>query len=96
MALERRETVAALAEPRVVATRERILVAGEVGADVVEHAVEQDPQATPAGLGDQVVEVGVVTEARVDPVVVGGVVAVGRATRTPGRARYPDAPSSRA
>ena len=65
--LERLETLAALAEPRVVATRERFLVAGEVAADVVEDAVEQDPQATPTGLGDEMIEVGVITEARVDP-----------------------------
>ena len=49
----------------------------EVGADVVEHPVEQNPQAAPVRLVDKSVEVGVVTEAGVDPVVVGGVVAVG-------------------
>ena len=53
-----------------------VAVAGEVGADVVEDTVEQDPQTPPVRLGDQFVEVPVVTEPRVDPVVVGGVVAV--------------------
>ena len=45
--------------------------------------------------GDHVVEVGVVTEAGIDAVVVGGVVAVGarceyRSEREPGRAEFDD------
>ena len=52
-------------------------VAREVGSDVVEHPVEQHPQAALVGLGDEPVEVGVVAQPRVDPEVVGGVVAVG-------------------
>ena len=43
---------------------------------MVEDAVEQDTQTPPVRLGDQFVEVPVVTEPRVDPIVVGGVVAV--------------------
>ena len=74
--LEGREPVAAHAEPRPVLPGEGVAVAGEIGADVVEHAVEQDPQTAPAGLGDQVVEVVVVAEPRIDAVVVDGVVAV--------------------
>ena len=54
----------------------RVSVAGEVGPDMVEDTVEQDAQTTSVRLGDQVVEVRVVAEPRIDPVVVGGVVAV--------------------
>ena len=43
---------------------------------VVEHPVEQDPQAAVVRGGDERVEVGVVTEAGIDPEVVGRVVAV--------------------
>ena len=65
----------------------------ELGGDVVEHAVEQHPQPAPVSLGDQVVEVGLVAEARIDAVVVGGVVAMGAgrehgAERDTGRAQF--------
>ncbi len=53
-----------------------IAIAGEVGPDVVEDAVEQNPQTAPVRFADQFVEVGVVTQTWVDAVVVGGVVAV--------------------
>jgi hypothetical protein len=45
-------------------------------ADVVEHAVEQDPQPAIMCRGHELVEVGVVAQAGVDAVVVDGVVAV--------------------
>ncbi len=45
-------------------------------ADVVEDAVQQHPDAAVGGRGEERVEVGVVAQARVDPPVVGGVVAV--------------------
>ena len=54
----------------------RFAIAGEVDTDVVEHAVEQHTQASPMRLGDQVVEIIVVAEPRVDPEMVGGVVTV--------------------
>ncbi len=50
----------------------------EVPADVVEHAVEQHPEAAVVGLADEGVEVLVGAEPAVDPTVVGGVVAVRR------------------
>ena len=65
----------------------------EISSDVVEHAVEQHPQPARLRLGDQMVEVGVVAEPRVDAVVVGGVVAVcarreHRPERDSGRAEF--------
>lgn len=54
----------------------RFAIAGEVDTDVVEHAVEKHPQAPAMGLGDEVVEIMVVAEPRIDPVVVGRVVTV--------------------
>jgi hypothetical protein len=78
VALEGVEAAGAPAEP---ASRgfvfEGFAVARKVGAHVVEHPVEQDAQPAVVRLGDQMVEVGVVAEAWVDAVVVGGVVAVG-------------------
>ena len=74
--LERLEAVAAGGTSRCRRPRDGLAVAREVGADVVEHAVEQDAQPAPVRLRDEVVEVGVVAEPRVDAVVVGGVVAV--------------------
>ena len=59
----------------------------ESAADVVEHAVEQHPQAALVRLGDERVEVGVVAEPGVDAEVVDGVVAVRARRRTPARAR---------
>ena len=44
---------------------------------MVEHPVEHQPQAALLGGGDQGIEVALVTEPRVDPEVVDGVVAVG-------------------
>ena len=76
VSLERLEIVAGVAEPRGVVSGNGVTVAGKVGPDVVEDAVEQDPQTPPVRFGDQFVEVPVVTESRVDPVMVGGVVAV--------------------
>src|SRR5690606_34257667 len=69
----------------------RVAVPREIGPDVVEHPVEQHSQPTPVRLLDQLVEVGVGTEPRIDPVVVGGVVAVAarredRTERQPGGA----------
>ena len=60
---------------------------------MVEDAVEQHPQPAPVRLGDQMVEVGVVAEPRVDAVVVGGVVTVcaggeQRPERDAGRAEF--------
>ena len=91
--LEGRGTVAVPAEP--AASVDVALLGApedlEVAADVVEHAVEQHPDAaSPAGL-EEPVEVGVVAEARVDAEEVGRVVAVGarrehRAQREPGAA----------
>ena len=51
--------------------------AGNARPDVVEHAVEDQPQAALAGGGHQRVEVALVAEPGVDPEVVDGVVAVG-------------------
>ncbi len=77
---ERVEIVAAPAKPRrrriIGSARHGIAVAGELGADVVEDAVEKYPQPAPVRLGDQMVEVGVVAQPRVDAVVVGRVVTV--------------------
>ena len=55
---------------------DRVAVAGEVGPDMVEDTVEQDAQTATVRLGDKLVEVRVVAEPRIDPLVVGGVVAV--------------------
>ena len=74
--LERLEIVAGVAEPRGVVSGNGLAVARKFGSDVVEDAVEQDPQTPAVCFGDQLVEVVVVTQSRVDPVVVGGVVAV--------------------
>ena len=52
-------------------------MAREIHADMVEHTIEQDPQAAAVRLGDQVVEVGVVAEPGIDAVVVSGVVTMG-------------------
>src|SRR5581483_4729231 len=49
----------------------------EVNTDMVEHTVEQQPQTPSVRFGDEVVEVVIVAEPRIDPVVVGGVVTVG-------------------
>ena len=46
-------------------------------ADVIEHTIKDDPQAAAAGLGDQVVEVILVTQPGIDLEVVDGVVTVG-------------------
>ena len=54
----------------------RFAIAREVDTDVVEHTVEQHTQAPPTRLGDEVVEVVVAAEPRIDPVMVGGVVTV--------------------
>ena len=51
-------------------------IAGEVGTDVVEHAVQKHSQASPMRFGDEVVEIVVVAEPRIDPVMIGGVVTV--------------------
>ena len=48
----------------------------EPPADVVEHAVQDQPQPALVGRGDQGVEVGLVAQPRVDPEVVDGVVPV--------------------
>ena len=50
---------------------------GMGGGDVVEHAVEKHADPAGTALGDEAVEVGLVAQARVDAVVVEGVVAVG-------------------
>ena len=76
VSLERREVTAGEAEPRGVVSGERVSVAGEVGPDMVEDAVEQDPQTPPVRFADQFVEIPVVTQPWVDQVVVGGVVAM--------------------
>ena len=55
---------------------DRVAVAGEVRPDMVEDTVEQDAQTATVRLGDKLVEVRVVAEPRIDPLVVGGVVAV--------------------
>ena len=54
----------------------RRLEGGERAAHVVEHPVEHQPHAAPAGGGDQGVEVALVAKPRVDAEVVDGVVAV--------------------
>ncbi len=77
VALECLELAAGAAEPRSVVAGDGVSVAREVGPDMVEDTVEQDAQTTAVRLGDEFVEVGVVTEPGVDPVVVGGVITVG-------------------
>ncbi|GJO51069.1 hypothetical protein NJB1604_38730 [Mycobacterium marinum] len=57
----------------------------EIHTDVVENAVEQHPQSTPMRLGDEVVEITLVAEARIDAEMVGGVVTMG--TRVENRAQ---------
>ena len=62
----------------------------EVGADMVEHTVEQHPQPLGVRVRHEVVEVVAGPQPRVDPVVVGGVVTVCAgseygAERDPGR-----------
>ena len=54
----------------------RLAVTRKFHADVIEHAVQQYPQPPSPRFGDQVVEIIVVAEPRVDAVVVGGVVTV--------------------
>ena len=56
---------------------ERLPIARKIGTDVVEHPVEEHPQATAVGFVDQPVEIAVVTQTGIDLKVVGGVVAVG-------------------
>jgi len=56
---------------------------------VVEHAVEQYPQTAAVRLGNDVVEVGVITESGINSVVIGRVVTMGargedRSQRDPG------------
>ncbi len=46
-------------------------------ADVVEHAVQHDAQTAPPGRGDQVVEVVIAAESRIDPEVIHRVVPMG-------------------
>ena len=80
VALEGVEAAGAAAEPADrlgVVVVDSAAVAAEIGSDMVEHAVEQHPQPPPVGFVDEVIEVGVVTQAWVDAVVIGGVVAVG-------------------
>ena len=76
VALECLEVVAGAAEPRGVGSCDGVAIARKVGSDMVEDTVEQDTQTPPVCFGDQFVEILVVTESRVDPIVVGGVVAV--------------------
>ena len=76
VALERLVSAAGGAEPRGVMAVDRVAVTGEVRPDMVEDTVEQDAQAASVRLGDKLVEVRVVAEPRIDPLVVGGVVAV--------------------
>ena len=78
VALECVEAARAPAEPacRSVGVR-RFAIARKVRADVIEHTVEQYPQAATVRLGYEVVEVGVITKPGIDAVVVGGVVAMG-------------------
>jgi len=56
---------------------ERRLERREPAPDVIEHPVQDQPQATLASRGHQRVKVGVVAEPRVDAEIVGGVVPVG-------------------
>ena len=78
VALERRPAaVVGTPEPRRLrAARLGRHEGRELPPDVVEHPVEQHPQATVVRGGGQRPEVGFVTEPRVDAEVVGGVVAV--------------------
>ena len=68
VAFERVEATWTPAKPacRSVVVR-RFAIARKVRADVIEHAVEQDAEAAAFRLGDQVVEVGVVTEPGISP-----------------------------
>jgi hypothetical protein len=83
MPLERGEVPAGriAAEPlggrRARAAAQRRLERRERTADVIEHPVQDDPQAPAARLGDQVVEVLLVPQPGVDLEVVNGVVPVG-------------------
>src|ERR1700744_3475307 len=67
-------TPAKPARRRVVVRR--IAIAGEIRTDVVEHAVQKHPQAPPMRFRDEVVEIVVVAEPGIEPVMVGGVVTV--------------------
>ena len=54
----------------------RFAITRKIDADVVEHPVQQHPQTAPSRFSDQVVEIVVVAKSRIDPVMVGGVVAM--------------------
>src|ERR1700757_5491855 len=53
-----------------------IAMAGEIRTAVVDQAVQKHPQAPPMRFRDEVVEIVVVAEPWIDPVMVGGVVTV--------------------
>jgi hypothetical protein len=97
VALEVAKTVAAPVKPRrrrvIGAVVQRFAVAGEVGAHMVENTVEKHPQPTPVGLAHQIIEIGLITQARIDREVVRRVVPVGagledRPQRQPGCAEF--------
>ena len=79
--VQREQTIVSFEGVKVAGTSAKPLspalaIAGEVGTDVIENAVQKQSQASPTRFGDEVVEIVVVAEPRIDPVMVGGVVTV--------------------
>jgi hypothetical protein len=70
------------------ALREGGAKAGKVPPDMIENAIKHDMQTAPSSLRDQPVEISFIAEARIDPEVVNGVIAMCR--------RYADRPEQQA